>query len=103
MKSVFTALKFNRSSEAEPGAQPDETALGRNTEPPLSGVTDAKRCAEWLASLPRTNTQQVAQAIAALMDTLDGATLFPLQHLEILETLRHTLVYAQGENAAKYR
>jgi hypothetical protein len=103
VKSVFNALKFNRKPEAEPGAQPDEVVLGRNTEPPLSGVTDAKRCAEWLASLPRTNTPQVAQAIAALLDTLDGAALFPLQHLEILETLRHTLVYAQGENAAKYR
>lgn len=104
MKSVLNVLKFKRK-EGEPTTDiaPESSAEGRQTEPPLSGVTDAKRCAEWLSSLPRTNTLQVSQAIAALLETLDGAAVFPLQNLEILETLRHTLVYAQDENAAKYR
>jgi cyclic-di-GMP-binding protein len=103
MKSVFNVLNFKRKEDGSPNTQGDQSSAGRATEPPLSGVTDAKRCAEWLQSLPRTNTQQVTQAIAALLETLDGAALFPLQNLEILETLRHTLVYAQDENATKYR
>jgi hypothetical protein len=104
VKSVLNVLKFKRVGGAEaPDAVPDSLAEGRQTEPPLSGVTDAKRCAEWLQSLPRTNTQQVTQAIAALLETLDGASVFPLQYLEILETMRHTLVYALDENAGKYR
>src|SRR5271154_3177875 len=103
MKSVFNVLNFKRKEDGSPNTQGDQSAAGRATEPPLSGVTDAKRCAEWLQSLPRTNTQQVTQAIAALLETLDGAALFPLQNLEILETFRHTLVYAQDENATKYR
>jgi len=104
MKSVFNVLNFKRKDDAKAEAVPaDESLEGRSTEPPLSGVTDARRCAEWLGSLPRTSTQQVTQAVAALLETLDGAALFPLQTLEILETLRHTLVYAQDENATKYR
>jgi cyclic-di-GMP-binding protein len=104
MKSVINVLKLKRK-EGERTVDPaaEDSITGRVTEPPLSGVTDAKRCAEWLQSLPRTNTQQVTQAIAALLETMDGAALYPLQSLEILETMRHTLVYAQDENAAKYR
>ena len=102
MKGVLNVLKLNRKRAENPD-RPGSNALGRDTEPPLSSVTDAKRCSEWLARLPRTNTQQVTQAIAALLETLDGAGLFPLQDLEILETLRHTLMFAQDENAAKYR
>jgi hypothetical protein len=100
----FNVFHINRKPGEEAAEMsPDSQATGRETEPPLSGVNDAKRCAEWLQSLPRTNTQQVTQAIAALLETLDGAKVFPLQNLEILETLRHTLVYAQDENAVKYR
>jgi cyclic-di-GMP-binding protein len=104
MKSVFNVLNFKRKEDGSPeGVPEEELPAGRSTEPPLSGVTDARRCAEWLGTLPRTNTQQVTQAIAALLETLDGAALFPLQNLEILETLRHTLAYSQDENAIKYR
>jgi hypothetical protein len=102
MNAVLDALRLRRKP-AEAHNAAGTVALGRDTEPPLSSVTDAKRCSEWLARLPRTNTQQVTQAIAALLETLDGAGLFPLQDLEILETLRHTLMFAQDENAAKYR
>ena len=104
MKSVLGVLKVGRKSALQPARPADEKqAPGGTTEPPLEGVTNARQCVEWLANLPLTNTHQVAQAIAALIETLDAAAVSPLQQLEILETLRHTLVFVQDENAAKYR
>jgi hypothetical protein len=71
-----------------------------SAQPPL--FTDPEQCRVWLKSLPLLNPLQTQGQILEQLRLLNGLTLSGAARLRLLETLRETIYFVQGESAKKF-
>jgi cyclic-di-GMP-binding protein len=71
-----------------------------SAQPPL--FTDSEQCRAWLKNLPLLNPLQTQGQILEQLRLLNGLALFGPVRLKLLETLRETIYFAQGESAKKF-
>jgi hypothetical protein len=64
--------------------------------------TDSGSCRQWIEALPQTNVQQAQLEISTQLTALCAAQLPALERLKILEVLKETTLFVQGESAKRY-
>ena len=64
--------------------------------------TDSSACQRWVAQLPLTNIQQAQRLLNAQVAALHAADLPALERVNILEALRQSIAFVQGECANRY-
>lgn len=64
--------------------------------------SNAANCQQWIDTLPLTNVQQVQQMLFEQLSALGAAEIAPIERLKILETLKETVAFVQGEAAKRY-
>ena len=69
-------------------------------QPPL--FADPEQCRAWLKSLPMMNPLQTQGQILEQLRLLNGLTMAGAARLSLLETLRETIYFVQGESAKKF-
>lgn len=73
--------------------------LGGELQPQIS---DLPACKRWLAALPLSNVQSAHSEVRAQLNLLNCFPVAPLERLRIMEHLRETVDFIQGEVAKKY-
>lgn len=63
---------------------------------------DSAGCARWIAALPVTNVQLAQQMLSEQLSALAAADIAALERLKILEALKESVMFAQGEMAKRY-
>jgi hypothetical protein len=64
--------------------------------------TDSASCKRWIDLLPLTNVQQAQQVLTSQLAALDAAAVPALERLKILEALKSSVHFVQGETAKRY-
>lgn len=64
--------------------------------------TDSTACRRWIETLPLANVQQTQRLITAQLAALREAPCAAIERLRILETLRESIAFVQGESANRY-
>ncbi|MCC7483771.1 MAG: hypothetical protein IT529_02170 [Burkholderiales bacterium] len=64
--------------------------------------TDSASCRRWLEQLTLTNIQLTQQVLTAQLAALREFAVAPLERLRVLEALRDTVEFVQGESARRY-
>lgn len=78
----------------------DQTTLSGAQRPT---ITDARSCRTWLQALPLTNAVHAQGEMQLQLELLNHSTaLAGVERLRILEELRESVMYLQGEVARKY-
>jgi hypothetical protein len=73
--------------------------LGGELQPQIS---DLPACKRWLAALPLSNVQSAHSEVRAQLNLLNCFPVASLERLRIMEHLRETVDFIQGEAAKKY-
>lgn len=77
--------------------QPSITGANRPT------ISDARSCQQWLAALPLTNAATAHAELQLQLDLLNHTSaLAGIERWRILEQLRESILYVQGEMAKRY-
>jgi hypothetical protein len=72
------------------------------TGPAPLEFNDSATCERWVQQLPLTNIQQSHRLLKSQIATLRAARLPALERLRILESLRQSIAFVQGEYANRY-
>jgi hypothetical protein len=68
---------------------------------PLQFV-NSEGCRQWLEQLTLTNVQLTQQVLTAQLGSLSASAAAPLERLKILEALRDSVLFVQGESGKRY-
>jgi hypothetical protein len=86
--------------------EPEMTAQSLAASSPSSSTplqfSDSAGCKRWLEQLTLTNVQLTQHVLTTQLANLGNAQLPPLERLKILETLRESVYFVQGESAKRY-
>src|SRR4030095_10444147 len=64
--------------------------------------SDSMSCRRWVEQLTLSNAHRVHEVLTSQLFSLTTAELPPVERLKILETLRETVHFVQGETAKRY-
>jgi cyclic-di-GMP-binding protein len=64
--------------------------------------SDSMSCRRWVEQLTLSNAHRVHEVLTSQLSSLTAAELPPVERLKILETLRETVHFVQGETAKRY-